>query len=347
GAEQIHSWFTLGFDHADRCMQGYPQAADIGAAGAGQIQGGAVIHRGADDGQAQGDVHRLAESLVLEHRQALVVIHGQYRVGMVQILGREESVRRQGAFQQHALATQALEQWDDHIQLLAAQMATLAGMGVQPADQDAWGGQAELGLQVPVEYAYDLFEGLVGDGIGYCAQWQVGGGQGHAQAGAGQHHYHLGGAGLLGEEFGMSGEAYAGIVDDTLVYGRGNHRSKMPVQAALAAQAQGFEDVTGVARIKLARDAGAGQGHRQHAQLAGLLRLWGLRGVKEIQLNVEAEHAGPLGQHVGIGDHDSLMGAGLGGQLQAQIGPDAGGFAGGKGNGQNAHLTLDLYVGLV
>src|SRR5690554_7623479 len=70
---------------------------------------------------------------------------------MVQILGREESVRRQGAFQQHALATQALEQWDDHIQLLAAQMATLAGMGVQPADQDAWGGQAELGLQVPVE----------------------------------------------------------------------------------------------------------------------------------------------------------------------------------------------------
>src|SRR5690554_5275142 len=164
-------------------MQGYPQAADIGAAGAGQIQGGAVIHRGADDGQAQGDVHRLAESLVLEHRQALVVIHGQYRVGMVQILGREESVRRQGAFQQHALATQALEQWDDHIQLLAAQMATLAGMGVQPADQDAWGGQAEPGLQVPVEYAYDLFEGLVGDGIGYCAQWQVGGGQGHAQAG--------------------------------------------------------------------------------------------------------------------------------------------------------------------
>ena len=61
---------------------GCPRSA---RSGPGQVQGRAVIHGGADDGQAQGDVDRLPEAQVLEHRQALVVIHGEHAVGLRQV----------------------------------------------------------------------------------------------------------------------------------------------------------------------------------------------------------------------------------------------------------------------
>ena len=56
------------------------QARRIGAARAGDFQRGAVVDRDARVGQAERDVHRLLEAGVLEHRQALVVVHRQHRI---------------------------------------------------------------------------------------------------------------------------------------------------------------------------------------------------------------------------------------------------------------------------
>ena len=53
----------------------------IDLARAGEVERRAVVDRGADDGQPERDVHRMAEGGVLEHRQPLVVVHRQHGVG--------------------------------------------------------------------------------------------------------------------------------------------------------------------------------------------------------------------------------------------------------------------------
>src|SRR5438105_4213975 len=44
------------------------QAARVGASGAGEVERGAVVDRGAHEGQPERDVHPLAEARVLQHR---------------------------------------------------------------------------------------------------------------------------------------------------------------------------------------------------------------------------------------------------------------------------------------
>ncbi|MNI90887.1 hypothetical protein D3C73_1484700 [compost metagenome] len=84
------------------------QAAGVDLAAAGQVQGGAVVDRCADDRQAEGHVDCRAEAFVLQHRQALVVVHRQHRIAVLQIFGGKQSVGGQGAAKVHALAAQAL-----------------------------------------------------------------------------------------------------------------------------------------------------------------------------------------------------------------------------------------------
>jgi hypothetical protein len=71
----------------------------MGLPAAGQVQRRAVVNRGADDGQPEGDVDGAAEAQMLEHRQPLIVIHGQHRVDPRDLLGHEGGVRRQRSAQ--------------------------------------------------------------------------------------------------------------------------------------------------------------------------------------------------------------------------------------------------------
>ena len=79
-----------------------------------QVQGRAVIHGGADDGQAQGDVDGVPEAQVLEHRQALVVIHGRDTQSVSARCGRDEGrVRRaMGRTRSSPSVAQGPEDWD-------------------------------------------------------------------------------------------------------------------------------------------------------------------------------------------------------------------------------------------
>src|SRR5688572_2678220 len=65
----------------DGKLHRFDQAAGVGAAGARDVERGAVVDRGAHERQAEGHVDALAERRVLEHRQALVVVHREHRVG--------------------------------------------------------------------------------------------------------------------------------------------------------------------------------------------------------------------------------------------------------------------------
>ena len=61
--------------HFQGGADGIDEAACIGFAAAGKIQCRAVINRCSYDRQAKGDITRRTEALVLEHGQALIVVH--------------------------------------------------------------------------------------------------------------------------------------------------------------------------------------------------------------------------------------------------------------------------------
>ena len=60
-----------------RKLQRLDQAAGIGAAGAGDIEGGAVIGRGADERQAERDIDGAVEGERLHRDQRLIVEHAE------------------------------------------------------------------------------------------------------------------------------------------------------------------------------------------------------------------------------------------------------------------------------
>jgi len=89
-------------------FQGDLQAAGVDLAAAGQIQGGAMVDGGADDRQAERHIDGRAEAFVFQHGQALVVVHRQHCVAVLQILGGKQSVGWQWTAQVHAFIAQAL-----------------------------------------------------------------------------------------------------------------------------------------------------------------------------------------------------------------------------------------------
>ena len=157
------------------------EAAGIGAAGAGEVERRAVVHRGAHDGQPQRHVHRVAEAGVLEHRQALVVVHGQHHVVVRQRARHEHGVGRQRAVDQHAGGARALDGGRDHVAVLGAEMAALAGVRIEAAHGDARPRDAPEPAHVVVEDAQRGVEQRRGDRIADRAQRQVRGGERHAQ----------------------------------------------------------------------------------------------------------------------------------------------------------------------
>ena len=80
--------------HIERGADGGHQAAGIGFARTGQVQGRAMIDGGADKGQAEGNIYAFAETGVFEHRQPLVVIHGKDSIGIFKQEGLEHGIGR-------------------------------------------------------------------------------------------------------------------------------------------------------------------------------------------------------------------------------------------------------------
>jgi hypothetical protein len=128
----------------------------VGAAAAGQVERGAVIDRGADDGQAERDVDAVLEGGVLEHRQALVVVHREHGVGRparCAATACRPAAGRRGP----CLRRAAFEHRRDDLDLLAAHVPAFAGMRVEPGHQDARPRDAELAAQVGVQDAQRAF----------------------------------------------------------------------------------------------------------------------------------------------------------------------------------------------
>ena len=157
--------------------RGGDEAARIGAAGAGEIQRRAVVHGGAHDGQTERHVHGVSETGMFEHRQALVVVHGQHRVVVRQRARHEYGVGGYRAVHEHPRGAGAFDGGRDHVAVFGAEMPALARMRVEAAHGDARPRDSPEPAHVAFEDAQRRVEQRRGDRVADRAQRQVRGGE--------------------------------------------------------------------------------------------------------------------------------------------------------------------------
>ena len=92
-----------------------------------------MVDRGADKRQSQGDINGASKTAVLEHRQALVMIHGQNGIAVSNSAAIKHGICRQWTVQVNAFFTQVLQCRNNGVQLLPAKMTAFTGMRVEPA----------------------------------------------------------------------------------------------------------------------------------------------------------------------------------------------------------------------
>src|SRR5689334_12342641 len=120
-------------------------AALVGLAGAGDVEGGAVVDAGADHRQAHGDVDACLEAEHLDRAVPLVVVHRHDEVEVPTAGAEEHGVGGERSEYVDALAARLLQSRGDLLLLLAAaEEAVLPGVRVDAADRDA--GVLDAGL---------------------------------------------------------------------------------------------------------------------------------------------------------------------------------------------------------
>lgn len=192
--------------------QGYGAAhgAGVGSVFSYDVEGGAVVWGGADDGEAEGEVDGLVEGEEFDGDEALVVIHGDDCVVFAFAGGEEDGVWGVGAGDVDALFAGHEDGGGDEAFFFVAELAGLGGVGIQSCDGDAGFFDVE-----PLDQGFvDEFDGLE-DGADVEAtpegvEADVAGGQDDFEGAAGEHHVEVAGVGAFGEELGVAGVVVAG-----------------------------------------------------------------------------------------------------------------------------------------
>src|ERR1035437_2446959 len=112
-------------------------AARVGAVFSGDVEGRAVIDGGADDRNAERDVHGFFEVDQFHRDVALIVVHGDDQVKGAANRLQENRVGSVRPAAGNALGARGSDRWDDDSLFLVAEKAMLAGVRVQAADGDA------------------------------------------------------------------------------------------------------------------------------------------------------------------------------------------------------------------
>ena len=305
------------------------QAARIGAAGAGEVERRAVVDRGAVEWQSKRHVDRVAEARVLDHRQALVVVHREHRVGALERGGRECRVRRQRAGDSDAACREGLDRRPDHVDLLAAEVAAFPGVRVEAAYEDAGGRDAERLTQAPVEHDEGPLEPFARDRARHLGERQVRGGERDAQAPGHQQHHRVYAAGFRREVLRVSLERDPGIVDrgssaparspSRRSGRRCSLRQRRPAGRARSGHSRGPAGPGVAAAPSRAPSTGrvparCGTGRRVRVPFGRCER--------------QAEPAGACRKELGIAREDEFEGPVGKGRGECEVGPDARGLAG-------------------
>jgi hypothetical protein len=123
--------------HPHSKAQGRFHIARVGKIASGNIKGGAVVYRHADDGKTQRDVYRVIEGQKLHGDVSLVVIH-RYDKIVISALGLQKGcIRRGRAGAKNAVTAGFFDGWADDLFILGSEEAVFSGMWIQAADDDA------------------------------------------------------------------------------------------------------------------------------------------------------------------------------------------------------------------
>jgi len=128
----------------------------------------------------------------------------------------------------------------------------------------------------------------------------------------------------------MAAEGNASLVEQRLLYRRGDRAAEFTRQAAVHRPIDDRQHLRGITRIELPGAAARGQRRVQHAQLASLAR-YGFAAAIGLQAHREPQLLRSLGELLAIGDTDQCRTARLQGGGETEVRTDASRLAGGEG----------------
>ncbi len=210
--------------HVCSRLQGGNQARRAGAPGAGDVERRAVVGRGPDPRQSQGNIDPALDIEGLERDQALVVVHADGG-----IVGRprrlvEQGIGRVRAGGVDAGLPQRGDRGCDNRILLAAQCTGLAGMGVEAGKGEPRCGDPEipaqrLGRDPPG--GLDISDGKTGRDL---RQRNMHGHQTDPEPGTREHHRDRCASGAMLQIFGMARKPEPGRHQGRFLNRVGHHR---------------------------------------------------------------------------------------------------------------------------
>ena len=193
----------------------------MGLAGSGQLIGSAMVNRGADDGQAQGDVNRVMKMDQLNGNEPLVMVHGDHRIEFPFVGPMEKGVGRQWANYLKGLSLESPDHRLHELHFLAAEETLLTGMGVETGHPEAHGFQTKVAQEGFSGNVNRTEEQISGQDSRNLSQGMMDSRQRYPQARSCKHHDHLVGTREFLQEFGMTREREAMPSELGLVYGAG------------------------------------------------------------------------------------------------------------------------------
>jgi hypothetical protein len=125
----------------------------------GDVEGGAVIGRSADERQPERHIDRAVEIERLHRDQRLVVIHAQRGIVIPPRRGVEHRVGGEGAARIDAGSAQLGDRRSDDLDVLAAERAGFSGMRVEPGDREHRPGDTEIADQRSMSYPPGVDDG--------------------------------------------------------------------------------------------------------------------------------------------------------------------------------------------
>ena len=188
--------------------------------------------------------------MMLENRQSLIVVHGEYGIRASEAVRCKQTVRRQRSDDRMTLRPECRTYRLDHLDFFTTEVSALTGMGIEACHQHPRIFESESTPEIGEQDVQAPFEQLRGDGARHFGQRQMRRRQCDSERIRHQQHHHILDTCPFTEKLGMATEWRAGFVDHRFLYGPRYQRLSGPFQAGSGRLTERFDHVCGVGRIR-------------------------------------------------------------------------------------------------
>ena len=184
-----------------------------------------MVRAGADDWQAERDIHRVVEIEKLERDEALVVVHCEYRVVSAACGIAKNRVGYTGAFEPgDAERIECFNRGLNDSLFFVAKLAFFAGVGVEPGHGDARVFDVAL-MEKPGGECADVDDQIHAEKLRHARERLVNGREADGQVMAGEQHAEMRDSEGIGEKFRLAGKAETYGLELVLADRCGDHGS--------------------------------------------------------------------------------------------------------------------------